>query len=66
MLEWILFLKQVKAFILKCFLKNFVFKMGKNFYTQMFLEEKKVIRYITDDLKIYFDDSDEKISDKED
>lgn len=40
--------------------------MGKNFYTQMFLEEKKVIRYITDDLKIYFDDSDEKISDKED
>ena len=40
--------------------------MGKNFYTQMFLEEKKVIRYITDDLQIYFDDSDEEISDKED
>lgn len=66
MLEWILFLKQVKAFNLKCFQKNFVFKMGKNFYTQMFLEEKKVIRYITDDLEIYFDDSDEEISDKED
>ena len=32
----------------------------------MFLEEKKVIRYITDDLEIYFDDSDEEISGKED
>ena len=43
-----------------------VFKTGKNYYPQVFLEEckyiikeKKVIRYITDDLEISSGDSDE-------
>ena len=50
-----------------------VFKIGKNYYPQVFLEkckyifkEKKLIRYITDDIEISSDDSDEENSNKED
>ena len=49
---------------------NFVIKKDENYYPQVFLEEckyigkeKKVIRYITDDLSFFNDDSDK--SDKE-
>ena len=45
---------------------DFVLKNGENYYLQVFLKEckciekeKKVVRYINDDLKIYSDDSDE-------
>ena len=47
-----------------------VYKMGKNYHPQVFLEHcqytvrKKVSRYISDDSKISFDDSDEEASDK--
>ena len=46
-----------------------VFKIGKNYYSQVFLEckyivkEKKMIRYITDDLETFSDDSDKENSD---
>ena len=49
------------------------FKIGKNDHPQVFLEEynyivkeKKVNRYITDDLEIFSDDSDKENSDKAD
>ena len=45
---------------------DFVFKMGKNYYLQVFLKqfkyivkEKEVARNITEDIKISFDNSDE-------
>ena len=44
--------------------------MGKNYHPQVFLEHcqytvrKKVSRYISDDSKISFDDSNEEASDK--
>ena len=45
--------------------------MSKNYYPVLFLEEcncilkeKKVSRFINDNLEIYFDDSDEETSDK--
>ena len=50
---------------------DFVFKIDKNYYPQVFLEEciyifkEKINRYINDDLKISFDESDEEISDTE-
>ena len=40
------------------------FKIGKNYYLQVFLEckysvkEKEMVRHITKDLEIYFDESD--------
>ena len=50
-----------------------VFQVARNYYPQMFLEEfkyivkeKKMIRYITDDLEISSDDPDNEHSDKED
>ena len=49
-----------------------VYKTGKNYYPQAILEEckyvvkeKKMPEYITDDIKIFSDDSDEENSDKE-
>ena len=49
---------------------DFVFKIGKNFYPQVFLGECKYIvkekKVITDDLEISSDDSNKEISDKED
>ena len=50
---------------------DFAFKIDKNYYPQVFLEEciyivkEKINRYINDDLKISFDESDEEISDTE-
>ena len=62
--------KVLTAFLI---LIDFVFKIDKNYYPQVFLEEcryidkeKKVIRYITDDLEISYDDSHKKKYDKED
>ena len=56
--------KVLTAFLI---LIDFVFKIDKNYYPQVFLEEcryidkeKKVIRYITDDLEISSDDSHKK------
>ena len=49
---------------------DFVFKIGKNFYPQVFLVECKYVvkekKVITDDLEISSDDSNKKNSDKED
>ena len=49
-----------------------VFKTGKNYYSQVLLEdlkyivkEKKLPEYITDETEISFDDSDRADSDKE-
>ena len=49
-----------------------VYKTGKNYYPQAILEEckyvvkeKKMPEYITDDIEIFSDDSDEENSDKE-
>ena len=49
-----------------------VYKKGKNYYVQVFLEEckyvfkeKKMPNYITDDIEISSDDSDRKNSDEE-
>ena len=49
------------------------FKIGKNYYLQVFLkeykcivEEENVIRFITDDLEISSDDSHKENSDKDD
>ena len=48
-----------------------VFRTGKNYYPQVLLEqfkyvvkEKKMPEYITDDIEIFSDDSDEENSDK--
>ena len=56
--------KVLTAFLI---LIDFVFKIDKNYYPQVFLEEcryidkeKKVIRYITDDLEISSNDSHKK------
>ena len=50
-----------------------VFRVGKNYHSQMFLEEckyvvkeKKIPKYITDDREISSDDSDKENSDEED
>ena len=50
-----------------------VFRMGKNYYLQVFLEEckyivegKKMTRYINDDLQISSNDFDKKNSDEKD
>ena len=50
---------------LSVILMNFLFRTGKNYYSQVFLEkckhvvkEKKVPEYITDDIKIFSEDSD--------
>ena len=50
----------------------FVFRTGKNYYPQIFLEEckyfvkeKKMSEYITDDIEISFDDSGREDSDEE-
>ena len=52
---------------------DFVLKKDENYYLQVFLKEckyiekeKKIIRYIIDDLEISSDYSDKKNSDKED
>ena len=49
-----------------------VYKTGKNYYPQAILEEckyvvkeKKMPEYITDNIEIFSDDSDEENSDKE-
>ena len=45
------------------------FKIGKNYYPQVFLEckysvkEKEMVRHITKDLEIYFDESDKSDAD---
>ena len=58
--------KEGSQFIcLSVILINFLFRTGKNYYSQVFLEkckhvvkEKKVPEYITDDIKIFSEDSD--------
>ena len=54
---------------LSVILSDFVFRTGKNYYLQVFLEEckyvvkqKRIIDYITYDLEISSDDSDKKKS----
>ena len=50
---------------------NSVLRIGKNYYHQVFFKEykcivkKKVIRYITDHLEIFSNDSDKESSDME-
>lgn len=58
---------------LSVILINFVSKMGKNYYPQLFLEkwefiakEKKTSRYINNDLETSSDDSDQEDSNEED
>ena len=71
-------LKKIQKEVSQCnclslILIDSVYKKGKNYHPQVFLEEckyivteKKMSNYITDDIDIFFDDSDKKNSDYSD